>query len=199
MLHNIERLNLCFKTWNWILLVTYTYGEVLLLEKQRIWECNSIRLNEWDIVRIEGDVRAFKQQSNQTEIAGTQFVQLLKYLAIIILQDACLLKEDEEFGANPLFNHPVFQYEQFLQFQQELLSTIDTQAEPESILLQQAMPVVSEKLNTLSEQLNETFSYLQQLNARSAQEVPAVREDVLCPNNLLLTEMFRVIVTNLVR
>jgi hypothetical protein len=60
---------------------------------------------ESSILRIEEFLRGSTRKS---EISGKCFLSLMAHFRIVILQDAALLLDTEEYKNHPIFQHPVF-------------------------------------------------------------------------------------------
>ncbi|RHY06777.1 hypothetical protein DYB30_011413 [Aphanomyces astaci] len=85
----------------------------------------------------------------QTEIAGTSFVSLLKYMRTVLLQDVAVLMTMEAYKDHPMFSHGVFQDQRFIDFKTRLADKISRTPTPESLLLHQAMPLLAENIQDM--------------------------------------------------
>ena len=71
---------------------------------------------------------------------------MIDYFRTIILQDAAVLLQDEEYKNHSLFGHEIFSSQEFLDYQSELLRNMKDTSTPQSVLLSQCVPVISEQL-----------------------------------------------------
>ncbi|RHY90846.1 hypothetical protein DYB35_003786 [Aphanomyces astaci] len=85
----------------------------------------------------------------QTEIAGTSFVSLLKYMRTVLLQDVAVLMTMEAYKDHPMFSHGVFQDQRFIDFKTRLADKISRTPTPESLLLHQDMPLLAENIQDM--------------------------------------------------
>jgi hypothetical protein len=58
---------------------------------------------------LEDSRQQIKDANLKTEVAGTSYLDLIEYMRKIILQDAAILCDKEEFKNLPLFQHEVFE------------------------------------------------------------------------------------------
>lgn len=85
---------------------------------------------------------------NNTDFAAENFLKLLKYLRVIILQDAvAMMRLGGEYGHHPLFKLPVFKTSEFNLFRACLNEVLDKQTELE--VQPQAQAIIPEVLKAL--------------------------------------------------
>ncbi|KAH9117042.1 hypothetical protein AeMF1_009075, partial [Aphanomyces euteiches] len=85
-------------------------------------------------------------KSHRSEIAGSNFFELLDYMRDVVLQDAAILTEREDFKSHVMFAHPLFKTNDFIDFKKSLLELILQSPSPESTRLHEAVPLVAESL-----------------------------------------------------
>ncbi len=88
-------------------------------------------------------------KATKTEIAGTNFMDLLQYMRRIILQEAVILLNFETFKTHPIFTHSIFNNSMFNEFAINLRSVMQNTPTPDTVLLQQTMPIVAESLQDI--------------------------------------------------
>jgi hypothetical protein len=77
---------------------------------------------------------------------GNNFFEMIDYFRTIILQDAAVLLHDEEYKNHSLFRHEIFSSQEFLDYQSELLRNMKETSTPQSVMLSQCVPIISEQL-----------------------------------------------------
>ncbi len=80
-------------------------------------------------------------------IAAHGFLSTLKQMRAILLQDAVFLIE--EFPSLAVWDHEIFQMDDFKTFAAELKQAIITTPEPADIIIQQAIPAVATSIDNL--------------------------------------------------
>ncbi len=91
-------------------------------------------------------------------LAVEGFLNLLTYFRIIILQDAAVLID--KFHENQLFQHEIFQLQEFKDFKRSLEASIQERGNPAEIRMQQAMPDMLNHINTLGQSLGDKINGL---------------------------------------
>ena len=84
-------------------------------------------------------------------LAAQGFIRLLKYLRIVILQDAAVLIDAN--SNYPLFHHENFCSAEFLAFKEDLRVTMEGESPPIETRLQQAMPDMLTRVDGVRESL----------------------------------------------
>jgi hypothetical protein len=80
----------------------------------------------------------------EQNLAARGFLELLVYLRRVLLQDCAILMC--ETPRSRIWSHPIFQSMEFKNFQEDLLSNIESTQDPTEHKLQQAMPILSTQL-----------------------------------------------------
>jgi hypothetical protein len=80
---------------------------------------------------------------------GKNFFELISYIRIVILQDAAILLTLDEFKSHPIFQHKIFQLNEFKQYQKSLLEAVASSKAPEHMDLERVAPIISEQLAEL--------------------------------------------------
>ena len=139
----------------------------------------------------QGEVPAEKDEESSSttdedrdDLAGQGFLRLLDHLRTIILQDSVIMRE--HFPEHPLWTDPLFVREDYKAFAQEVQTCLLDKEEPQEILLRRALPVISNRLNVVQQDLKQTVT---QWGSRTHQEVTRVRTtiDDLFSGRLALT------------
>ena len=81
----------------------------------------------------------------------------------VILQDAAVLIDNDDYKSHRIFDHEIFKSLEFINFKDKLLDKINCTPEPSSVLLDRAMPIVSEKIQVVLQQLAVTNNILNQV------------------------------------
>jgi hypothetical protein len=102
----------------------------------------------------------------RTEIAGHSFLDLLQYMRTVILQDAAILFQMEDFKEHPIFQHPIFISNEFRTFALSLTEKIGHSDSPLSLLMHQALPLVTNHLEQISQQVINHTQSLSTLNTK---------------------------------
>jgi hypothetical protein len=92
-----------------------------------------------------------KMLQNGSEIAGGSLMDLLQYMRTVILQDAVILLDAKY--SHPLLDHPIFASPEFRVFSDQLIQAIKSTPQPEVLLLQQTVPLISENLREIRSQM----------------------------------------------
>ena len=114
------------------------------------------------------------------DIGTAQFVKLLFYLRIVLLQDAAIFYS--RFPTHPLFQHDLFKMPAFEVFSAEVLAQLDETETDQNILIRQAMPLVSQSIVDLEGRLDAKMKKIIREIVReiviTRQEVGKVRDDI---------------------
>jgi Centromere DNA-binding protein complex CBF3 subunit, domain 2/Transcriptional activator of glycolytic enzymes len=81
--------------------------------------------------------------------AGRQFLELLAWLRVILLQDAAVLQR--QFPQFPLWQQPIFCSPDWRRFADEVLVAHDTAEEPRDVRIRQVLPDIEESVRTSRE------------------------------------------------
>lgn len=92
---------------------------------------------------IENGERQIKElieeKIEKTEFSGIGFLKLLKYLRVVILQDAVVYLNHPMYSKLALWNNPIFKSEEFLLFKSNLEVFLEEQNVPRNIQLERVM------------------------------------------------------------
>lgn len=101
-----------------------------------------------------------EQMKTVTDIAGRHFLRLLKYLRIVILQDAPLLQE--KHPNHPIWTHTIFsKTPQYQAFAALVKKGIQRAVDPSTATLQQVVPDVASSIEACSNNLSSRIASLQ--------------------------------------
>jgi hypothetical protein len=114
---------------------------------------------------VEAHLDAFSRGEYEQDIAGVAFLNMLRVMRKILLQDCAVLRRN--YPAHPLFLHPIFQRQDFRTLELAVLESCDMQA-PVSMQLQLAMPALS---NMVDVGFRSTVQHVQIGNAELMQKL----------------------------
>lgn len=119
--------------------------------------------------KIFPDVEMWQQKMENGEaeetLCGTGFLKMLQEMRTVILQDAVLLREHNP--GNVLFNHPIFQSDEFKEFAAESMHAMRTTETPLNVRAQEVMPHFQEQLKAISSAMNENSRKIDSLHSTS--------------------------------
>jgi hypothetical protein len=87
--------------------------------------------------------------NNYCKLIGCNFLELLKYLRVVILQDAVFLMENEGFKYHYIFNNQIFTSPEFINYANDLKQLVNITPVPQEIQLAQITPILAEGLQDL--------------------------------------------------
>jgi hypothetical protein len=131
-----------------------------------------------------------QQQTSQPNLAAVGFLNLLQFLRKVILQDAVELLNMGK--SHPVLNHEIFKSAAFLRYKEQLSNVIrEEHPEPQDVLIQRALPLLSEKIygferrsSLVNEELKELVRTLsaqvQSLNSKIDQQNAIIRQQQDC-------------------
>ncbi|KAK1946458.1 hypothetical protein P3T76_002011 [Phytophthora citrophthora] len=90
------------------------------------------------------DAAAKLAQSSTREIAGEAFVQMLRHMRVVFLQDSVIVRR--KYPNHRLWKHDLFATTKYLEFDRELLAVMPTQPQPETQSIAAAVPQIAEVL-----------------------------------------------------
>ncbi len=123
--------------------------------------------------QLEQSRQAIK--ASGSEIAGTSFLKLISYMRIVLLQDVALLIE---LGYNhPVLQHEIFQSQEYVCFRDQLLANIASTPRPQSVIIQQALPIVAEDLCELRSQVSHVRSDMNNLTSSIQSMASAIQNN----------------------
>ncbi|KAM4058124.1 centromere DNA-binding protein complex CBF3 subunit, domain 2 domain-containing protein [Hirsutella rhossiliensis] len=111
------------------------------------------QLDKWK----EAHSSPFSDLGVEQNMAAGAFLELLEWLREVLLQDAVFLRES--YPDHPIFQDPVFSCPEFEAFASKVQDTCTRDHEDShTTVIQKAMPVVAEKLRTLDEFAQATYT-----------------------------------------
>ncbi|KAM4055758.1 centromere DNA-binding protein complex CBF3 subunit, domain 2 domain-containing protein [Hirsutella rhossiliensis] len=116
----------------------------------------TLTLNGRGLISCPGHL-ALSQISGGAEHGAGAFLELLEWLREVLLQDAVFLRES--YPDHPIFQDPVFSCPEFEAFASKVQDTCTRDHEDShTTVIQKAIPVVAEKLRTLDEFAQATYT-----------------------------------------
>ena len=95
-------------------------------------------------------------------ICAQGFLNLIKELRVVFLQDVVMLRDLPHLSTSKLFNHALFEDPEFLQFEQQLLTASRTESNPQQTHLHQVAPIIANGLSDLGGRIDGIESRLEQ-------------------------------------
>jgi hypothetical protein len=93
--------------------------------------------------------RINNNELEEANMAAQGFLHLLGELRIAFLQDSVLLRR--RHPSHPIWQHAVFRHPAYAPFEQAVLDAVkETAIEPAEVVLRKTVPLVAERINTLS-------------------------------------------------
>ncbi|KAE8227094.1 hypothetical protein CF326_g7615 [Tilletia indica] len=149
----------------------------------------SERIFPWIETKYE-QVKTRAQAGGEADGAALQFLDMLKYLRVVLLQDSVLLQTKNP--SFPLWNHPPFNTVEFATYAQNLTQTISTTTSPFDISVTQLVPALGTALGHVRSELSALTEKIEQLDSRS--ELQQRRQDeqfgALAANMDGITQLF---------
>ena len=99
-----------------------------------------------------------EDQSVQHSIATDGFLMLMVLLRTVFLQDSVFLRD--LYPSLFIWKHPIFETTEYQSFYTELKDSVSTSSVPEEERLQQAVPLIAEKLASLTEILQDHHNHI---------------------------------------
>ncbi|KAG2216357.1 hypothetical protein INT45_001609 [Circinella minor] len=125
----------------------------------------------------------------ERSISAQGFLRLMKTMRVVILQDAAVLRE--QHPTHPMFNHPIFQGQDFLSFAAASAHAVRTTPTPSHIQIQDVIPEVNHRLDDIDTKMGmyhrAELKTLRQKNAELKRSLGALHEKIDC----LTTGYFR--------
>ena len=94
-------------------------------------------------------------------VAAGGFLELLKRLRIVLLQDSVILVQTH--GSNQLFQHEIFRTEEYIGFKEELLSSVEEAQNPPQLLLQSVVPDIATEIGGMRREIAGQLNHLTSL------------------------------------
>jgi hypothetical protein len=101
-------------------------------------------------------------------LSGTGFADLLRWFRVVILQDAC--QYILEGKTNSLFDHEIFKSPEFLDYMNEVKSSVSEEI-PDNVILRRCVPEVVDRLINLERRVSEESSRLETSIDRRIEDV----------------------------
>ncbi|KAI3657232.1 hypothetical protein MP638_000537 [Amoeboaphelidium occidentale] len=102
-----------------------------------------------------------RDSDRKSEISGKSFLALMTHFRIVILQDAAILSETEDYKDHSIFQHPVFTCEEFKEYSDALKAKINATENPLSLRLAEVFPELSQQLVQINRSAHNHSSALQ--------------------------------------
>ena len=115
---------------------------------------------------------------NETELAGRSWLRLLKWMRIVILQDAAILMHREDYANHVLLEHDIFQSDLFIDFKRELQEKMESSTPAAVTLLERAMPALGETLSTLTKEIKKIPKEITDLKNDLRNHIDFLKSDI---------------------
>jgi hypothetical protein len=89
------------------------------------------------------------------------FIRMLKWFRVVILQDMAAMWDFPEMADNPIRQHHIFQSAAFQEFKDRLQSAMEADEHPHDQILQQAVPLIAERIDQNTSFMRNQFNYLE--------------------------------------
>ncbi|KAG2211043.1 hypothetical protein INT45_001099 [Circinella minor] len=113
-------------------------------------------------------------------ISAQGFLRLMKTMRVVILQDAAVLRE--QYPTHPMFNHPIFQGQDFLLFAAASAHAVRTTPTPSHMQIQDVIPEVNHRLDDIDTKMGmyhrAELETLRQENAELKRSLGALHEKI---------------------
>jgi hypothetical protein len=93
-------------------------------------------------------LQRFEEGANEPDLAGQGFLQLLKRLRIVVLQDSVLLRR--RFPNHSIWRDPLFAMPEYIEFAERVEAGLVDSEEPHFSLIDRVYPLIANELQTLS-------------------------------------------------
>ncbi|KAE8266626.1 hypothetical protein A4X09_0g5726 [Tilletia walkeri] len=113
-------------------------------------------------------VKTRSQTGGEADGAALQFLDMLTYVWVVLLQDSVLLRE--KIPSFPLWDHPPFNTAGFATFAQTLTQTINTTTSPFDISVTQLVPSLGTALGHVRSELSALTGKIEKLDGRSEEQ-----------------------------
>jgi hypothetical protein len=120
-------------------------GVVLPTKGTMFWARNSIIPPDALLAKVfpwieKGELQVQESiRLHKTEYSGSGFLKVLKYLRIIILQDAVAYMNNSVFSRHPIFKDPLFSTTEFLTFKGQLEHHLQEGDVPKNAMLERVL------------------------------------------------------------
>ncbi|KAL3675821.1 hypothetical protein R1sor_025769 [Riccia sorocarpa] len=119
----------------------------------------------------------------EQSIAAGGFLHLLKLLRIVILQDSVFLRI--RHPTHPVWKHCVFSDPSYISFAEQLSVAVANQVDPAELQLQRAMPIMTDRISSLHEDLTNKFNGVELRLSQQTEELRGLKsrlEDIMNGN-----------------
>jgi hypothetical protein len=133
-------------------------------------------LKEQVFPRLKGWKTRYATGENvDTSISAHQCMKLLEHLSVVVLQDAAVLMD--MFPGHPLFQHEIFESDEFLEFKQAVDSIVQQDDRPAQMVLRELVPnLVEFETKATCDQVVGMSLKLDQFQSSLVEQVAEVRE-----------------------
>ena len=111
-----------------------------------------------------------------TELAGFSLLKLFKEFRTVIVQDAAVLMQDEQYLSHPVFKHSIFQTSLFKLYSADLELHLQNQIDPSSDSLNLHAPIIADRLDILINQASSGKSDISNILLKQ-NEFPSIIEE----------------------
>ena len=124
-------------------------------------------------------------------------MKLLKYMRVVILQDAVMLMQNDLFKTHSVFKADVFKSKLFLDFSEQLLAAVESTPDPDVIILSKVIPVLSDAFLNIQSNTTATLRKFSEFEERvhnefetSHQRFEGLKSDLNNQNHILICNVF---------
>jgi hypothetical protein len=125
---------------------------------------------------LDGWRRQFEEGTNEPDLAGQGFLNLLTSLRTVVLQDAILLRR--RFPSHPIWCDPLFTTPEYTEFAERVAAGLQGDPEPHLMQIEQANPLVASELQTLSRTLTSVEASIRLEITRQHRSVTAALQEL---------------------
>ncbi|KAE8217270.1 hypothetical protein CF319_g8604 [Tilletia indica] len=126
--------------------------------------------------REEANVRERHANGGQTDQAALSFLELIKWLRIVLLQDAALLST--AYPLLPLWSMPPFSSPAFDQFRRDLTSTIKDTVNPVEVTISQLIPRLGHALTEIRTATSENTNAIKQVAVATSASIDRLQSSL---------------------
>lgn len=118
-----------------------------------------------------------EKEEDRNDMAAQGFLRLLDQLRTILLQDSVLLRE--QFPHHPIWGDPVFVRKDYQEFAVQMKCSLSNTETPEEVRLQQALPTIAQRLNTIRQEVGQAINEWGGKTQRQFQEIGDHLDDII--------------------
>lgn len=126
--------------------------------------------------KAEGSKEGDKEEDHN-DMAAQGFLQLLDQLRTILLQDSVLLQE--QFPRHPIWGDPIFVRKDYQEFAVQVKCSLLNTQPPEEVQLQQALPAIAQRLNTVRQEISQAINEWGGKTQRQFREIGDHLDDII--------------------